>query len=236
MAFFSAGDAHPSPAQLSDVAVSARATRATIHVFTIPRPRDDSALNLQVAPLEALAKSAGGALVSLGGNPERTISRTAAEQAACDTFALEPAATDTDGMRHALRAEVTGRDLIVRGQPAPSTRSPDRHDTMKRAPGPRILVSCEETMTQREPCPHLRAITDVKRPKHQACESCVATGGTWVHLRTCQQCGMTLCCDSSPNRHASKHAKTTGHPVIIASAEPGERWLYCYPDDHVVDY
>jgi serine protease Do len=47
----------------------------------------------------------------------------------------------------------------------------------------------------------------------------------WVHLRTCQSCGATLCCDSSPNRHASKHARGTGHPVI-ASGEPGERWLY----------
>ena len=55
-------------------------------------------------------------------------------------------------------------------------------------------------------------------------------GSSWVHLRTCQTCGVTLCCDSSPNRHASKHAHATGHPVI-ASAQPGERWLYCYPDD-----
>jgi len=101
--------------------------------------------------------------------------------------------------------------------------------------GPGILVSSEDTMTEAEPCPHLRATTDVKRPKGQVCESCVETGGTWVKLRTCQQCGMTLCCDSSPNRHASTHAKTSGHPVI-ASAEPGERWLYCYLDDQVVQY
>jgi Zn-finger in ubiquitin-hydrolases and other protein len=56
-----------------------------------------------------------------------------------------------------------------------------------------------------------------------------------VHLRTCQTCGITLCCDSSPNRHASKHARTSGHPVI-ASAESGERWLYCYPDDAFAEY
>jgi len=90
-------------------------------------------------------------------------------------------------------------------------------------------------MTDREPCPHLRAAADVKQPKRQACETCVEVGATWVHLRTCQQCGVTLCCDSSPNRHASKHAAASGHPVI-ASAEPGERWLYCYPDDQVVEY
>jgi hypothetical protein len=56
-----------------------------------------------------------------------------------------------------------------------------------------------------------------------------------VHLRTCQTCGGTHCCDNSPNRHATKHAKATSHPVI-ASAEPGERWLYCYPDDAFAEY
>jgi hypothetical protein len=90
-------------------------------------------------------------------------------------------------------------------------------------------------MAQPEPCAHLRAIAEVKPPKRQVCEACVEIGGTWVRLRTCQECGVTLCCDSSPNRHATKHAKTTGHPVI-ASAEPGERWLYCYPDGQTVEY
>jgi ubiquitin-hydrolase Zn-finger-containing protein len=54
-------------------------------------------------------------------------------------------------------------------------------------------------------------------------------------LRTCQTCGVTLCCDSSPNRHASGHARATTHPVI-ASAEPRERWLYCYPDQAFAEY
>ena len=27
----------------------------------------------------------------------------------------------------------------------------------------------------------------------------------------------------------------TAHP-LIASAEPGERWLYCYPDDAFAEY
>ena len=85
------------------------------------------------------------------------------------------------------------------------------------------------------PCAHLTALTDVKGPKRHQCEECIKTGDSWVHLRTCQQCGVTLCCDSSPNRHASKHAHASKHPVI-ASAEPGERWLYCYPDDQTVGY
>lgn len=84
-------------------------------------------------------------------------------------------------------------------------------------------------------CTHIDAVTNPKRPQRHECEDCVKTGGRWVHLRTCQECGGTRCCDSSPNRHATKHARASGHPVI-ASAEPGERWLYCYPDDAFVEY
>src|SRR5579862_7510783 len=50
-------------------------------------------------------------------------------------------------------------------------------------------------------CSHLEAITTVKHPKHRQCDECVKIGAQWVHLRTCQDCGVTLCCDSSPNRH-----------------------------------
>ena len=85
------------------------------------------------------------------------------------------------------------------------------------------------------PCAHITAVTSVKLSKQRQCEECVKIGARWVHLRTCQECGRTLCCDSSPNRHASKHAKAAGHPVI-ASAEPDERWLYCYPDDAFAEY
>jgi hypothetical protein len=63
-----------------------------------------------------------------------------------------------------------------------------------------------------------------------ACEDCAAEGATWVHLRQCQACGHVGCCDDSPNRHATKHAHGTHHPVI-RSYEPGEDWGYCYPDD-----
>ena len=84
-------------------------------------------------------------------------------------------------------------------------------------------------------CTHIDAIESVKTASKHECEECVKTGSRWVHLRTCQECGGTRCCDSSPNQHASKHARATGHPVI-ASAEPGERWLYCYPDETFVDY
>jgi hypothetical protein len=89
-------------------------------------------------------------------------------------------------------------------------------------------------MTKRV-CGHLAAIRTVKQPKSRVCEECVKSGDRWLHLRTCQSCGVTLCCDSSPNRHATAHARVSEHPVI-ASAEVGEQWLYCYPDDQTAMY
>ncbi len=84
-------------------------------------------------------------------------------------------------------------------------------------------------------CSHLNAVASIKQPHRRECAECVKIGARWVHLRTCQTCGGTRCCDSSPNRHASKHANASGHPVI-ASAEPGEKWMYCYPDDAYAEY
>jgi hypothetical protein len=84
-------------------------------------------------------------------------------------------------------------------------------------------------------CAHIQGVDTVKLAARRVCDDCVAIGAQWVHLRTCQQCGATLCCDSSPNQHASKHARSSGHPVI-ASAEPAERWLYCYPDEEFAEY
>jgi hypothetical protein len=84
-------------------------------------------------------------------------------------------------------------------------------------------------------CSHIRSVEPVKTANEGVCDECVKAGGRWVHLRTCQTCGTTLCCDSSPNRHATKHARSSGHPVV-ASAEPGERWLYCYVDDAFAEY
>ena len=84
-------------------------------------------------------------------------------------------------------------------------------------------------------CEHIDAIDAVKPAAARECEDCVKIGGRWVHLRTCQTCGGTRCCDSSPNKHASRHARDSGH-AVIASAEPGEQWLYCYPDDVFAEY
>ncbi len=79
------------------------------------------------------------------------------------------------------------------------------------------------------PCPHWAETTDVAPPL-DVCETCIEIGSDWMHLRQCLTCGRTGCCDNSPMRHATAHAKETGHP-IIRSAEPGEHWAWCYPDE-----
>ncbi len=84
-------------------------------------------------------------------------------------------------------------------------------------------------------CDHIEKIDAVLSPKAQECEECVKDGSRWVHLRTCQSCGVTLCCDSSPNKHATRHFQESGH-LVVASAEPGERWFWCYEDGAFVSY
>ncbi|GMA86124.1 hypothetical protein GCM10025868_13740 [Angustibacter aerolatus] len=79
-------------------------------------------------------------------------------------------------------------------------------------------------------CTHLDQIDLDVEPSGSGCVECLAEGGRWVHLRRCLTCGHVGCCDSSPGLHASAHAGATQHPVI-QSAEPGEDWCYCYPDD-----
>ncbi len=84
-------------------------------------------------------------------------------------------------------------------------------------------------------CAHLAAIDQVKTTDSGVCAECIRNGSGWVHLRVCQTCGETLCCDDSPGKHMTKHYHATSHPVI-SSAQPGERWLWCYRDQQMVDY
>jgi uncharacterized UBP type Zn finger protein len=78
-------------------------------------------------------------------------------------------------------------------------------------------------------CTHLAQIREVE-PSAQGCEDCLKINGEWMHLRLCKSCGHVGCCDSSKNKHATKHFHQTQHP-IIKSFEPGEEWGYCYVDD-----
>ena len=80
-------------------------------------------------------------------------------------------------------------------------------------------------------CAHLDQVLVTELPQPvEGCEECLKIGSSWVHLRMCTSCGKIGCCDSSPNRHASRHAADAAHP-IARSAEPGETWSWCFVDE-----
>ena len=79
-------------------------------------------------------------------------------------------------------------------------------------------------------CVHLGDLAADAAPSGPGCYECTLMGASWVHLRRCVECGQIGCCDSSPNRHATKHFHGTEHP-LIQSYEPEEDWLWCYVDE-----
>ncbi|HUR79559.1 MAG TPA: UBP-type zinc finger domain-containing protein [Thermoanaerobaculia bacterium] len=78
-------------------------------------------------------------------------------------------------------------------------------------------------------CDHLKTAGDAP-PNSRGCEECLAMGDTWMHLRRCVSCGHIGCCDSSKNKHATKHYRASKHPVV-QSFEPGEDWRWCFVDE-----
>jgi len=78
-------------------------------------------------------------------------------------------------------------------------------------------------------CSHVSEIRFTNTDK-RVCEDCVKTGDSWVHLRLCLECGHVGCCDSSKNKHATKHFHSSKHP-LVRSIEPGESWVWCYVDE-----
>ena len=79
-------------------------------------------------------------------------------------------------------------------------------------------------------CSHLDQVDQTATPSSTGCEDCLRVGGRWVHLRMCRTCGHVGCCDDSPNKHATAHYHSGGHP-LIQSYEPGEDWVWCYSDE-----
>jgi uncharacterized UBP type Zn finger protein len=80
-------------------------------------------------------------------------------------------------------------------------------------------------------CAHLDSVQLLDLPDPvDGCEECLKLGMNWVHLRMCLTCGHIGCCDNSEGKHATAHYLETDHP-IIRSAEPGEDWSWCYPDE-----
>jgi uncharacterized UBP type Zn finger protein len=81
-------------------------------------------------------------------------------------------------------------------------------------------------------CEHMEQVQFTTTNKH-GCEECLKMGDQWVHLRLCMICGHVGCCDSSKNKHATKHYHRMKHPVV-RSIEPGEGWIWCYEDQEIV--
>jgi hypothetical protein len=84
-------------------------------------------------------------------------------------------------------------------------------------------------------------MTDLERfvrseipPSGSGCVECEANETWWLHLRRCAFCGHIGCCDESPHRHATAHARHTGHRVI-QSFEPGEDWFWDYGSETYLD-
>ncbi|MET1037993.1 MAG: UBP-type zinc finger domain-containing protein [Aeromicrobium sp.] len=84
-------------------------------------------------------------------------------------------------------------------------------------------------------------------PSGPGCLECLDAGGWWFHLRRCARCGHIGCCDSSPQQHATRHFRESGH-TVMTSFEPGEDWFWSFeteqsfagpalapPQEHPVD-
>ena len=87
----------------------------------------------------------------------------------------------------------------------------------------------EQIVPEAQTCLHVKEIGHVT-PSGTGCKECLEMGDKWLHLRMCLICGHVGCCDSSKNKHATKHFHHTKHPVM-QSAEPGENWKWCYVDE-----
>jgi monovalent cation:H+ antiporter-2, CPA2 family len=124
----------------------------------------------------------------------------------------------------ALRAAPSphGPDPTAPAAPEDPTGDPTTTD-------PRQTVRLTSAQKSNPGCDHT-PLTRAVVPDSDGCDACRKLGDSWVHLRVCMTCGQVGCCDSSKNRHASRHAHQAGHP-IAKSMEPGESWAWCFRDE-----
>ena len=142
------------------------------------------------------------------------------------------------GCRASTLAVTCRTGAIARRSPLPVQAAwppSKRRSFWKPKASERSQVFSEVIQMSRPPanCSHLGEIRQVK-PSGRGCKECLEMGDTWVHLRECLICGHVGCCDSSKNKHATKHFHQTKHP-IMQSFEPGEDWRWCYVDDMFLD-
>lgn len=83
-------------------------------------------------------------------------------------------------------------------------------------------------------CRHLNQIKDVTPQTPNGCGECMESGDTWVSLRMCLTCGHIGCCDSSKNKHATKHFHETHH-ALMKPYKDDAKWKWCYIDEMVIE-
>jgi CPA2 family monovalent cation:H+ antiporter-2 len=162
------------------------------------------------------------------------LARTARARDAAELLAAGAARVVPDDREGVLRAvtealAAAGVDLPEAAAAAERLRPADAAarplDAAGLGPSPIRLTDGQRTDPR---CPHATETGEVI-PGTGGCAECLAAGDDWVHLRLCMACGHVGCCDSSPNRHASRHFAETGHPVM-RSFQPGEEWAWCFTD------
>lgn len=162
------------------------------------------------------------------------VARTARARDAAELFAAGASCVVPDDREGVLAtvAEVlaaTGLDRSDATAAAEALRTADpAHlpaNTAGLGPAPLRLTDDQRSDPR---CAHAAETAEVV-PGTAGCAECLATGDDWGHLRVCMTCGHVGCCDTSPNRHASRHFADTGHPVA-RSFQPGEEWAWCFED------
>lgn len=141
----------------------------------------------------------------------------------------EAGATEVVSDPDAVTEGFLSRVLALYGHSTGSGAAPDRPVAADGEGEGRVTIELSESQRSSASCQHTGEAGTVS-PSAPGCESCLAAGKrAWVHLRICMTCGYVGCCDSSPGKHATKHHRDAGHP-IVRSMEPGEDWAWCYVD------
>jgi phosphoenolpyruvate-protein phosphotransferase len=179
--------------------------------YTLAASRDDASVNdYYLDSHESILRLLGIILTDAAGRPVSLCGELAGREAMVPRL-----------------LEMGFRSLSVAPSLIPTTKALIRTVRLDATEGPK---GAGGNMT----CEHAANVKPVPPRTPTGCEECLAAGTSWVHLRLCLTCGHVGCCDSSPGRHATRHAHTTDHPVI-ASYEAGERWAWCYTDQVAVD-
>ncbi len=218
----------PDPAEdaLQEAALLSQATRAGLERLEEMRgeTQDEEVLMRLEERTRQRANAAWerlGRASEVGETPSETYRRMRLEMLAAERAVVVAARDDGSAADDVLREVL----LALDAEESLLDRLVDRHNEVDRE-----LTARAEDATL---CEHLTAAPRAVRPRTpDGCESCIAEGTRWVHLRLCLTCGRVGCCDSSSERHAAAHFRDCEHPVM-RSFESGESWRWCYVDEQL---